>query len=107
MNCPSNSFYFQGPLFDVVVADDIVWTIEDAPKPEPGEEKPDFRLLHVVLTKLGAGRLGPKMGQGSGGEGLWNSILKGDGECYAASSLILHQMRQKIDLERFQIEVII
>ncbi|KAF2347724.1 CS domain [Trinorchestia longiramus] len=92
----------QGQLFDKVVADETLWTLEDAPKPPDGGER--GRLLHIVLTKLGGGRLGPKKGQTGGGEGLWDAILRGEGERWGADLLTLHQMRQKLDLERFQME---
>ena len=92
--------FLQGNLFSVVTADETLWTIEDVDKNKYATGK----VIHIVLTKLGGGRLAPKRGEIGGGEGLCESLIKGDEET-KADPITLHEMRKKLDLERFQIEV--
>lgn len=62
-------------------ADETVWTVEDN------------KLLNIVLAKADVTLK----------DEIWESLLEGD--MYKPDPFTLHMMRQKLDLERFQIEV--
>lgn len=70
----------QGSLFAVVRTDETIWTIEDK------------KILHIAMTKADACTK----------ETVWGGLLKDE---YLADPWTLHEMRKKLDLERFQIEV--
>ncbi|KAK4308201.1 hypothetical protein Pmani_020089 [Petrolisthes manimaculis] len=70
---------FEGPLFAVVRADEAMWTLEDK------------KTIHLVMTKADA----------CSKETAWESLLKDD---FLADPWTFHEMRKKLDLERFQIE---
>uniref|UniRef100_A0A1B6EC06 CS domain-containing protein n=1 Tax=Clastoptera arizonana TaxID=38151 RepID=A0A1B6EC06_9HEMI len=70
----------KGKLFGSVHCDDSVWTIEDG------------CLLNIVLSKA----------QYEKKEDIWEALLQ-DGS-YQPDLLTLHEMRKKIDLEKFQLE---
>lgn len=72
----------QGNLFRKIHADETVWTLED-----------NCTLLNIVLAKADYVRK----------EVVWESLME-DGS-YKADPLTFHEMRKKIDLEKFQIEV--
>ncbi|XP_063603671.1 nudC domain-containing protein 2-like [Penaeus indicus] len=69
----------EGSLFAVVRTDETIWTIEDK------------KILHIAMTKADACTK----------ETVWGGLLKDD---YLADPWTLHEMRKKLDLERFQIE---
>ncbi|GLG93194.1 hypothetical protein R5R35_012720 [Gryllus longicercus] len=69
-----------GKLFNVVHADETVWTIEDG------------RVLSIVLGKATPAH----------SEEIWEALLA-DGQ-FAPDPLTVHNMRKKMDLEKFQIE---
>lgn len=71
---------FQGNLFHAVHGDDSIWTIEDN------------SLLDIVLSKADTYKQNE----------IWESLLE---DQYKPDPLVLHEMRKKLDLERFQIEV--
>lgn len=71
----------QGNLFKAVHGDDSLWTIEDG------------SVLDIVLSKADTFKQ----------DEIWESLLEGDG--YKPDPLTLHEMRKKLDLERFQLEV--
>ncbi|XP_054285380.1 nudC domain-containing protein 2-like [Macrosteles quadrilineatus] len=71
---------FKGHLYKPIHPDDSVWTIEDG------------CTLNIVLSKAEYDQK----------DTLWESILK-DGS-YQPDPLTLHEMRKKLDLEKFQIE---
>ena len=73
---------FKGVPFGVVMEDDSVWTIEDR------------KLLRIQLVKANV-----KKGE------AWVSLLKEGEEKFEPDAVTLHEMRKKIDLEMFQIEV--
>jgi len=64
-----------------VHADETVWTLEDN------------KLLNIVLGKADV----------SLKDEIWESLLEGG--VYQPDANTLHEMRKKLDLERFQIEV--
>jgi hypothetical protein len=64
-----------------VHADETVWTLEDN------------KLLNIVLAKADV----------SLKDEIWESLL--EGSVYQPDAYTLHEMRKKLDLERFQIEV--
>lgn len=68
---------FQGGLCETVLADESTWTIEDS------------QLLRILLVKAGGRRE------------YWPSLLRGQ---FQADPFTLHSMRQKLDLERYQLE---
>jgi len=72
----------QGNLFRKVHADETVWTIEDG-----------GTLLNIVLTKADFVKK----------EIVWESLME-DGT-FKADPITYHEMRKKMDLEKFQIEV--
>ncbi|XP_047477580.1 nudC domain-containing protein 2-like [Penaeus chinensis] len=74
-----NKVIIEGSLFAVVRTDETIWTIEDK------------KILHIALTKADACTK----------ETVWEGLLKDD---YLADPWTLHEMRKKLDLERFQIE---
>ncbi|KAL1110240.1 hypothetical protein AAG570_008317 [Ranatra chinensis] len=77
-----NGTILKGELFSVVHSPPTsVWTLEEN------------RLLHILLSKATY----------SGKEFVWEALLK-DGT-YAPDLLTLNEMRKKIDLEKFQMEV--
>nr|XP_045599091.1 nudC domain-containing protein 2-like isoform X2 [Procambarus clarkii] len=69
----------QGQLFGVVRADETVWTLEDK------------KLLHIAMSKADA----------CSKETLWEGLLTDN---FLADPWTIHEMRKKLDLERFQIE---
>jgi len=75
-------FVQQGNLFRKVHADETMWTIED-----------DGTLLNIVLAKADFIKK----------EIVWESLME-DGS-FRADPIIYHEMRKKLDLEKFQIEV--
>lgn len=74
--------FIQGKLFGTVHSDDSVWTIEDG------------CLLTIVMSKANYEKK----------EEIWEALLH-DGH-YQPDPPTLHEMRKKIDLEKFQLEVI-
>jgi len=68
-------------LYSKVHADETVWTLEDN------------KLLNIVLAKADV----------SLKDEIWESLLEGG--VYQPDAYTLHEMRKKLDLERFQIEV--
>lgn len=74
-------FFLQGDLFKAVHADDSVWTIEDG------------CLLDIVLSKSDTFKQ----------DEIWESLLNDDR--FKPDPLTFHEMRKKLDLERFQLEV--
>ncbi|CAH0383085.1 unnamed protein product [Bemisia tabaci] len=72
---------FQGTLFSIIHADEAIWTIEDG-----------GRLLNIVLPKADY----------AAKDIIWSSLME-DGT-YAPDALTFHEMRKKLDLEKFQIE---
>ena len=76
----SHFIYFQGSLNRLIRDDDTVWTLEDRKK------------ICIVMTK--ADPINKEI--------IWTGLLK---EEYLADALTLHEMRKKLDLEKFQIEV--
>jgi hypothetical protein len=64
-----------------VHADETVWTVEDN------------KVLNIVMAKADI----------TVKDEIWESLL--EGYIYQPDALTLHKMRQKLDLERFQIEV--
>jgi len=87
----------EGALYGKVIPDELVWTLE---------ESGGRRCLCVCLTKLGGGTLGPSKGQTGGGEGVWPSLLapSPSSPSWEADPFTLKAMREKFDLEKFQIE---
>lgn len=73
----------QGNLFRKVHADETVWTLED-----------NCTLLNIVLAKTDFVKK----------EIVWEALME-DGT-YKADPITYHEMRKKMDLEKFQIEVI-
>lgn len=73
----------QGKLFRTVHADEAVWTLED-----------NGSLINIVLPKADYSKK----------EIIWEALLM-DGK-FAPDPRTLLEMRKKIDLEHFQIEVI-
>ncbi|KAK3912356.1 NudC domain-containing protein 2 [Frankliniella fusca] len=71
---------FKGTLFQAIHVDDSVWTIEDR------------CLLDIVLSKSNTFKQ----------DEIWESLME-DG-CYKPDPLVFHEMRKKLDLERFQLE---
>lgn len=71
---------FKGKLFSTVHADDSVWTIEDG------------KILNIVISKADYAEK----------EQIWEALLE-DGR-YQPDAWTIHEMRKKIDLEKFQIE---
>ncbi|PNF21573.1 NudC domain-containing protein 2 [Cryptotermes secundus] len=81
INCTvCKNIVFKGRLYSTVHADETVWTVEDN------------KLLSIVLAKADVTLK----------DEIWESLLEGD--MYKPDPLTLHKMRQKLDLERFQIE---
>lgn len=74
---------FKGKLFDIVHGDEIIWTLENG-----------GTILNIVLTKA----------EFKGKEQIWSSLFVESGENFVAEPLILHEMKKKMDLEKFQIE---
>lgn len=70
---------FQGRLCETVIVDESTWTIEDS------------KLLRILLVK----------GRSSCSGGCWSSLLQ---DQFPADPLTFHTMRQKLDLERYQLE---
>lgn len=68
-----------GPLYAVVRADETVWTLEDK------------KILHIAMTKADA----------CSKETVWEGLLADN---FVADPWTVHEMRKKLDLERFQIE---
>jgi hypothetical protein len=68
---------FQGRLCETVLAEESTWTIEDS------------QLLRILLIKAGSSRE------------HWVSLLQ---DQFQADPFTLHSMRQKLDLERCQLE---
>lgn len=64
----------------MVRADEALWTLEDK------------KTVHIVMTKADA----------CSTETAWESLLKDD---FLADPWTFHEMKKKLDLERFQIEV--
>jgi hypothetical protein len=64
-----------------VHADETVWTVEDN------------KLLNIVLAKADV----------SSKDEIWESLLEGG--VYQPDPFTMQEMRKKLDLERFQIEV--
>lgn len=77
--------FFQGKPFSTVKEDDSVWTIEDG---DGGK-----RILSIVLTKADY----------VGKEKIWEALM--DDRSYQPDPMTFHEMRKKIDLEKFQLEV--
>lgn len=71
------SIVFQGKLFEKVIEDDSTWTLEDA------------KLLRILLSKVRK-------------DDYWSSLLESGG--YQPDPATLLQMRQKLDLERYELE---
>ena len=71
----------KGPLFSTVHPDDLVWTIEDG------------CLLDIVLSKTSPITKNE----------VWEALLEGGG--FQPDPLTFHEMRKKLDLEHFQLEV--
>jgi len=71
------STVFQGKLFEKVIEDDSTWTLEDA------------KLLRILLSKVRK-------------DDYWSSLLESGG--YQPEPATLLQMRQKLDLERYELE---
>ncbi|PSN42495.1 hypothetical protein C0J52_09796 [Blattella germanica] len=71
---------FKGRLFSTVHPDETIWTIEDS------------KLLNIVLAKADVTLK----------DEIWESLL--EGEMFKPDPLTLHEMRKKMDLEKFQIE---
>ena len=71
---------FQGPLFSTVIEDESVWTIEDQ------------KLLRIQLVKADE----------KVKDQCWISLLKNQ---FVPDPFTLNEMRKKLDLERFQLEV--
>ncbi|XP_052126801.1 nudC domain-containing protein 2 [Frankliniella occidentalis] len=69
-----------GTLFQTIHVDDSVWTIEDG------------CLLDIVLSKSNTFKQ----------DEIWESLME-DGS-YKPDPLVFHEMRKKLDLERFQLE---
>lgn len=69
---------------DVVHGDEIIWTLEN-----------NGTLLNIVLPKA----------EFKGKEQIWNSLFVNSKENYATDPTIFHEMKKKMDLEKFQIEV--
>ncbi|KAI5713816.1 hypothetical protein M8J76_005980 [Diaphorina citri] len=74
---------FQGKLLDVVHGDEIIWTLEN-----------NGTLINIVLPKA----------EFKGKEQIWNSLFVNSKENYATDPTIFHEMKKKMDLEKFQIE---
>lgn len=74
--------YFQGRLRDTVHADEALWTLED-----------NGRLLSLVLPKAEYDKK----------DNMWKSLLANGS--YEPDYMTLNKMREKLDLEQFQIEV--
>lgn len=72
----------QGTLFRKVHADETVWTLEDG-----------GTLLNIVLAKADYVKK----------EIVWEALME-DGS-FRADPITYHEMRKKMDLEKFQIEV--
>ncbi|KAJ9600785.1 hypothetical protein L9F63_001065 [Diploptera punctata] len=70
---------FKGRLFSTVHPNETVWTIEDN------------NLLSIVLAKADVTLK----------DEIWESLLEND---YKPDPYTLHEMRKKMDLEKFQIE---
>lgn len=75
-------FLLQGNLFRKVHGDETVWTLEDS-----------GTLLNIVLAKADFIKK----------EIVWEALME-DGS-YKADPITYHEMRKKMDLEKFQIEV--
>ncbi|MPC12705.1 NudC domain-containing protein 2 [Portunus trituberculatus] len=71
---------FEGTLYGVVRADETVWTLEDK------------KLLHIAMSKADACTK----------ENLWEGLLS---DRFLADPFVLLEMRKKLDLEHFQMEV--
>ena len=76
MSCP-----VQGAPYDIVIEDESTWTMEDGGK-----------LLRIQLVKAN-----PKK------DDCWLALMKD--KTFAADAFTLNEMRKKLDLEQFQIEV--
>ncbi|XP_034246953.1 nudC domain-containing protein 2-like [Thrips palmi] len=70
----------KGNLLKAVHGDDSLWTIEDG------------SILDIVLSKSDTFKQ----------DEIWESLLEEEG--YKPDPLTLHEMRKKLDLERFQLE---
>uniref|UniRef100_A0A8D8RAM9 NudC domain-containing protein 2 n=1 Tax=Cacopsylla melanoneura TaxID=428564 RepID=A0A8D8RAM9_9HEMI len=79
----ANKEMFKGKLFDVVHGNEIIWTLENK-----------GTLLNIVLPKA----------EFKGKEQIWPSLFVNSGENYSADATIFHEMKKKMDLEKFQIE---
>ncbi|XP_075234440.1 nudC domain-containing protein 2-like [Lycorma delicatula] len=79
-----NNTVIKGKPFSTIREDDSLWTIEDG---EGGQ-----RVLSVVLTKADY----------VGKEKIWEALMAD--RSYQPDPLTFHEMRKKIDLEKFQIE---
>uniref|UniRef100_A0A1B6JK04 CS domain-containing protein n=1 Tax=Homalodisca liturata TaxID=320908 RepID=A0A1B6JK04_9HEMI len=75
-----NTIILKGQLYKTVHPDDSVWTIEDG------------CVLDIILSKA----------EYEGKDTLWEALLKD--RSYQPDPLTLHNMRQKLDLEKFQLE---
>lgn len=78
-----NKELFNGKLFDIVHGEEIIWTLESS-----------GTVLNIVLTKA----------EFKGKEQIWSSLFVDSKENYVADPLVLHEMKKKMDLEKFQIE---
>ncbi|XP_050420908.1 nudC domain-containing protein 2-like isoform X2 [Adelges cooleyi] len=74
---------FSGNLFRKVHADETVWTLED-----------NGTLLNIVLTKADYIK----------NEIVWEALM--EDKSFKADPLTFHEMRKKMDLEKFQIEIL-
>jgi hypothetical protein len=80
--CIIFNFNLQGKLFGNIHADESVWTLEDG------------NTLNIVMIKSDYTKR----------EKVWEALLANGN--YAPDILTLHEMRNKLNLENFQIEVI-
>lgn len=74
-------YLLKGNTFEIVHPDDSVWTIEDG------------CVLNIILSKA----------EYEGKDTIWEALLSD--RSFQPDPLTLHEMRKKIDLEKFQIEV--
>ena len=70
---------YQGQPHDTIVEDESTWTIEDR------------KLIRIQLAKANVRK-----------DHCWSSLLK---DQYQVDIVTLNEMRKKLDLEQFQIEV--
>ena len=77
----SDSFIFQGTLYRLIHCDEAVWTIEDR------------KTINIVLPKADYSKK----------EIIWEALFIDNR--YKPDVFTLNEMRKKLDLETFQIEV--